>query len=95
MYIDYYIFRYVIVGGSRLGFRRDGSRSPLPVDVHDSFDSRNLHDPMRSTGTLRRHKTDRHGIFFRRSTAIPPIWSGVTEDYGVVGVFVRARATCF
>jgi len=89
------MFSIVIAGRSRLGFRRDGSRSPLPVDVHDSFNSRNLHDSMRSTGTLRRHETDRYGILFRCSTAISPIRSGVTEDYRVVGVIVRTRATHF
>lgn len=95
LYTDYYVLRYVIAGGSRLGFCRDGSRSPLPVDVHDSFNSRNLHNSMRSTGALRRHETNRYGIFFCCSTAIPATGSRVAEDYRIVGVFVRARAMCF
>lgn len=85
---------YRIAGGSRLGLRRDGSRSPLPVDVHDSFNSRNLHDPVRSTGALRRHETDRHGILFRCSTAIPSIRSGAAEDHRIIDASVRARARC-
>lgn len=89
------MFSVVIAGGSRLGLRRDGSRSPLPLDVHDSFNSRDLHNSMRSTGALRRHETDRHGIFFCCSTAIPAAGSGAAKDYRIVGVFVETRAKRF
>lgn len=65
---------FVVVGRSRLGFRGDGSRSTIPLDLHDSFVRRNVHHSLRSSSAVRRHQTNRYGVLVRRPTTVSSAW---------------------
>lgn len=70
---------FLLTGGSRLGLRSDGPRSPFSLHLYYRITCRNICDPWRGTILLRRYEAYRHGIIIGRKAAVSSTWRESAE----------------